>query len=266
MYLADYHMHSKYSFDGHEEVIDLCEEAIRKGLQEIAITDHYDFFKDKQYAPYLDFENLYKDIALAKERYKGKLIVRAGIELGQPRVCPDESADFLAKYDLDFVIGSIHHLEDKQDVGDYNFSKTDIRVVYKRYLQALLDMAKQGDFDIMGHITYPIRYAYQQTGEYPDLTPYYDTIVEIYQHLIKRGKGIEVNASGFFQPINRSMPDLDLVKLYKANGGEIITVGCDAHYLKHVGVAMHQGLKVVKEAGFEYVTTFEKRKQIFKPI
>ena len=266
MYLVDYHMHSKYSFDGHEEVAAICEQAIKMGLKEIAITDHYDFFRDKQYRRYVDFENLYKDIEEAKEGYKEKLIVRAGIELGQPRVRPEESAAFLAKYELDFVIGSIHHLEDEKDVGDYDFLKMDNHQIYSRYLEALLDMAKYGDFDIMGHITYPARYATEQTGQYPDLTPYHDVIREIYKQLIERGKGIEVNASGFFQPIKRSMPDLDLVKLYKACGGEVITVGCDAHYLKHIGLTAVQGLEVVKAAGFDYVTTFEKRKASFKKI
>lgn len=266
MYLVDYHMHSKYSYDGHEEVAAICEQAIKRGLNEIAITDHYDFFREEKYRRYVDFENLYNDINQAKEQYKDKLIVKAGIELGQPLVSLEESAAFLAKYDLDFVIGSIHNLEDERDVGDYDFLKTDIYQLYSRYLEALLELAKEGDFDTMGHITYPIRYATEQTGKYPDLSPYYDAIGEIYRNLIDRGKGIEVNASGFFQPINRSMPDLDLLKLYKQCGGEVITLGCDSHYLKHVGVATVQGLEVLKAAGFEYVTTFDKRKPSFKKI
>lgn len=36
MYLADYHMHSKYSFDGSEELDTICQTAIRRGLSEIA--------------------------------------------------------------------------------------------------------------------------------------------------------------------------------------------------------------------------------------
>lgn len=266
MYLADYHMHSKYSFDGHEEIHVLCEEAIRKGLKEIAITDHYDMFQDKKYSRELDLVNLYKDIARAKETYKDRLIVRAGIEVGQPQASPDEYRNFLANYELDFIIGSVHNLEDALDVGEYDFSKMDICKVYERYLDYLIELATSYDFDVMGHITYPMRYAYNQLGSYPDMDLFKERVEALYKLLIHRGKGIEVNASGFFQPMKRSMPDLELVKLYKACGGEIITVGCDGHYLQHIGCAVKEGLEVIKAAGFKTITTFEKRKPIFKNI
>lgn len=266
MYLADYHMHSKYSFDGHEEIIDICEEALRKGLHEIAITDHYDLFTDGKYARNVDFKSLYEDITKAKELYSGRLIVKAGIELGQPQVRLNESQDFLSIYDLDFVIGSVHNLEDALDVGEYDFRKKDIQALYFKYLEALTDMAIKCDFDVMGHITYPMRYVFQQIGSYPNLYAFREPIKKLYKLLIEQGRGIEVNASGFFQLIGRSMPDIDLVKLYKECGGEIITVGCDAHYLKHIGVTIEFGLEVVREAGFKYITTYEKRKPSFKRI
>ncbi|MEG0085280.1 MAG: histidinol-phosphatase HisJ family protein [Niameybacter sp.] len=266
MYLADYHMHSKYSFDGHEDICDLCEEAIRKGLQEIAITDHYDMFQDKKYRRRLDVDQLYTDITKAKELYAGRLIVRAGIEVGQPQASKEEYRDFLEKTNLDFIIGSVHNLEDTLDVGEYDFSKIEMSQLYGRYLDALIELATHYEFDVIGHITYPMRYAYGQLGIYPNMNLYREHIESLYKIVIKRGKGIEVNASGFFQAIGRSMPDLDLVKFYKACGGEIITVGCDGHYLKHIGCAVKQGLEVVKEAGFEYITTFEQRKPVFKKI
>lgn len=259
-------MHSKYSFDGHEEVQDLCEEAIRKGLEEIAITDHYDLFKGKQYARHVDFERLYEDIAKAKKHYAGELVVRAGIEIGQPQVDLEESENFLAQYKLDFVIGSIHNLEDALDVGEYDFSKKDIYKLYPIYLESLMEMANTCDFDVMGHITYPMRYVYNQLGVYPNMNVFVEQITKLYKCLINRGLGIEINTSGFFQPIKRSMPDVDLVKLYKACGGEIITIGCDSHNLKHVGCTTKLGVEVAEQAGFKYITTYEQRKPSFQKI
>nr|WP_307991196.1 histidinol-phosphatase HisJ family protein [uncultured Niameybacter sp.] len=266
MYLVDYHTHSKYSFDGHENINNMCEEAIRKGLKEIAITDHYDMFRDEKYSRKLDVANLYTDIAKAKEIYADRLIVRAGIEVGQPQASPEEYKDFLSKYDLDFIIGSVHNLEDAFDVGEYEFSKIDICKVYEHYLEYLMELATYYDFDVMGHITYPMRYACEQLGIYPDMNQFKEPIEALYKILISRGKGIEVNASGFFQRMGMSMPDLDLLKLYKACGGEIITIGCDAHRLKHIGFTVKEGLEVIKAAGFNKITTFEQRKPIFKTI
>ena len=266
MYLVDYHMHSKYSFDGHEEIMDICEEAVKRGLKEIAITDHYYMFEDKKYARSLKYEQIYADIERAKKAYEGRLIVRKGVELGQPHKSLRESQEFLATYDLDFVIGSVHNLEDALDVGEYDFRIKDIHTLYLSYLDSLIEMAIKCDFDVMGHITYPMRYIYEQLHIYPNMNLFKEPIEKLYKILIETGRGIEVNASGFFQAIGRPMPDLDLVKLYKQCGGEIITVGCDAHYLKHIGCAVKIGLDVVKSAGFNYITTYEHRCPQFKRI
>lgn len=266
MFLADYHIHSKYSFDGHEEIAAICEEAILRGMQEIAITDHYDFFTDQSYRRPPDCAGLFDEIARNQERYRDRLIVRAGIEIGQPQAAPAEYEQFLADYPLDFIIGSIHNLEDAYDVGEYDFRKVQIKELYPVYLEALMKMTAEHDFDVCGHITYPMRYVSEQFGEYPDTSAYLEQIRELYRSLIERGKGIEVNASGFFQRMQCAMPDLALVKLYRECGGEIITVGCDAHYLKHVGCSIKLGQNLLKEAGFSYVTTFAQRKPAFHKI
>ena len=56
MYLADYHMHSKYSFDGSEELDTICQMAIRRGLSEIAITDHMDIYTGLPYDEQMNFD------------------------------------------------------------------------------------------------------------------------------------------------------------------------------------------------------------------
>ena len=97
MYLADYHMHSKYSFDGSEELDTICQTAIRRGLSEIAITDHMDIYTGLPYDEQMNFDvpggeqhhmdavGLYKELCNMKEKYAGQLKVRIGAELGQPR-------------------------------------------------------------------------------------------------------------------------------------------------------------------------------------
>ena len=98
MYLADYHMHSKYSFDGSEELDTICQTAIRRGLSEIAITDHMDIYTGLPYDEQMNFDvsggeqhhmdavGLYKELCNMKEKYAGQLKVRIGAELGQLRL------------------------------------------------------------------------------------------------------------------------------------------------------------------------------------
>lgn len=266
MYLADYHMHTKYSFDGFEQIDDICNKAIERGMKEIALTDHMDIYMNKPYSHILDCDNLYKDIDRAKEKFEGRLIIRKGAELGQPQVNSSEGKKFLEEHKLDFVIGSIHNMKDDIDVGDYDFSKVDCNEVYNEYLKWLMQLAIDYDFDVLGHLTYPLRYMYQKEKKKVDLRQFEERFRILFMTIIERGKGIEVNTSGLFQAINETMPPLSLIKLYKECGGEIITVGSDAHKLEHVSLTIRQGQDVLKEAGFKYITTFENRKPIFQSI
>lgn len=266
MYLADYHMHTQYSFDGLEQIDDICNKAIERGMNEIVLTDHMDIYTNKPYGHILDCVNLYKDIERAKEKFEGRLIIRKGAELGQPQVNPSEAKKFLEENKLDFVIGSIHNMKDDIDVGYYDFGKLDCQEVYREYLTWLMKLATEYDFDVVGHLTYPMRYMYQKEKKKVDLKPFEEQFRILFQTIIERGKGIEVNTSGLFQAINETMPPLSIVKLYKECGGEIITVGSDAHKLEHVSLTIREGQDILREAGFEYITTFEKRKPIFKKI
>lgn len=106
MYLADYHMHSKYSFDGSEELDTICQTAIRRGLSEIAITDHMDIYTGLPYDEQMNFDvpggeqhhmdvsGLYAGLVQMKEKYAGQLKVRVGAELGQPQANPGSGGAF----------------------------------------------------------------------------------------------------------------------------------------------------------------------------
>ena len=268
MYLADYHLHTEFSFDGQEKIDDICERAIEKGMNEIALTDHMDIYTNKPYGHILDCKNLYEKIEKAKDKFEGRLIVKAGVELGQQQVNIRESEQFLADYKdkLDFVIGSIHNLKDDSDIYYYDFSKLDCIEVYNEYMDWLLELAKGYDFDVLGHLTYPMRYMYMQVQKKIPLERFEERFRLLFKILVERGKGIEVNTSGIFQAINETMPPLYIVKLYKECGGEIITVGSDAHRLEHVALTIKEGQEIIKEAGFEYITVFNKRKPDFKKI
>jgi histidinol-phosphatase (PHP family) len=181
-------------------------------------------------------------------------------------VNPSEAKKFLEDNNLDFVIGSIHNMEGDIDVGDYDFSQLDCQMVYEEYLSWLMKLATDYDFDVLGHLTYPMRYMYQKEKKKVDLKPFEEQFRVLFQTIIERGKGIEVNTSGLFQAINETMPPLSIIKLYKKCGGEIITVGSDAHKLEHVSLTIRQGQDILREAGFKYITTFEKRKPIYHKI
>ncbi len=276
MYMADYHMHSKYSFDGCEELETMCETAISKGLTEIAVTDHMDIFTGLPYGQMIDFDvpggkrfdmdvaGLYRELEEIKGRYEGRLGVKIGAELGQPQVNPEAAAAFIADHpQLDFVIGSIHNMENDLDVYYYDFTDMDTAAMYDHYVDWLLKLARTGDFDVMGHLTYPLRYMFERKQLRLDLAPYEEKFRQLFECLIEKGRGIELNVSGLYRSMKETMPPLSLLKLYRECGGEIITIGSDAHKAQYIGAYQKEAREILETAGFRYVTGFEKRKPIF---
>lgn len=266
MYLADYHLHSINSPDGNDSVDAICQAAISAGLKEIAITDHVDIVKNPAFALPLDTEKMHQDITKAQQDYEGKLILRRGVELGQPQANPKDAQNYLDRYHHDFIIGSIHNLENDADVYYYDFTTLDRDAVYQQYIDCMQQMAEGYDFDVMGHLTYPLRYMFQCDGKVVDLKNYEGQFCTLFKTLIQRGKGIEVNVSGLSHPMKQTLPPLYLVKLYRQCGGEIITVGTDAHKTEKVGKGILEGQQLLKEAGFTHFTTYQNRKPSFVKI
>lgn len=280
MYLADYHTHSKYSFDGCEEIENMCEAAIKAGLSEIAITDHMDIFTKLPYGTLMKSDDpqeepfimqtaaLYDELEAMKARYEGRLKVRIGSELGQPQVQTEASAAFLKDYGsrLDFVIGSVHNMEDDLDVYFYDFDKVDVPAMYERYVDWLIEMTEKCDFDVCGHLTYPLRYLYERKGERLDLAPYEEKFRYLFKLLTESGRGIEMNVSGMYKAMKETMPPVGLLKLYRECGGEIITIGSDAHQAHYIGCWQKEGQELLRSLGFKYITIFEKRKPDFISI
>lgn len=258
--LVDYHLHTAHSFDGTQTTDELCQAAIARGIDEIAITEHMDIYRDKPYGYILDCGNAFADLDAAIERYKDQLVIRRGIELGQPMRNPAEAERFLSDWPLDFVIGSLHNMEHDVDVGEYDYREVDWDVFFPHYLEALKDFAMNYDYDVLGHITYPMRYLFLQTGKQPPLMRWKSEFAEILKIVIARGKGIELNTSAIARGKGILMPDKELLKFYMELGGKIITLGSDAHVASQTGVTAEIGQKILKEAGFREFATYENRR------
>ena len=259
----------------------MCEAAVAAGLSEIAITDHVDIFTGMPagYMIYhgeygepgvkklliMDLQGLERDLEEVREEYRGRLKVVRGVELGQPQVNREAARDFLRSKPLDFVIGSVHNMEGDKDVYYYDFQDTDEVKLYSHYLDWLLDMTLQADFDVMGHITYPLRYLKERTGRVIDMKLFEEKLRYLFKCLVERGRGIELNVSGLYRDC-LPMPDLPEIKLYRECGGEIITIGSDAHKARYIGAFQDEGRQMLREAGFSYFTVFENRQPSFIPL
>ena len=94
---------------------------------------------------------------------------------------------------------------------------------------------------------------------------YADIIDEILRKLISMGKGIEVNTAGFKYGLGHPNPTEAVLLRYHELGGEILTLGADAHVPEHVAYAFDRLPQILRHAGFRYFTVFTGRKPDFLP-
>ncbi|MBQ9940704.1 MAG: histidinol-phosphatase HisJ family protein [Clostridia bacterium] len=276
----DYHIHSEYSFDVYGvdkqvRIFDICETALKKGLTQIAITDHYDINTVEQgFIMGLDFESRRRDIIRAKKAYEGKLKVLCGIELGQPHQVPEKAKQILKENKFDYVIASYHNNVDVPDFYILDYPNIDRQLLvqyYEDYLCQTIDHIKWGigRISTLGHLGYPIRY-YIRNGLGGILNPYdpkYMKITkEIFNLLIKNDIALEVNTSGWRQGMNNSMAFDGMVQYYIDMGGKLLTVGSDSHTLDNVGDDIDKQYGILYKMGVKNITAFESGKPYFVDI
>ena len=88
----------------------------------------------------------------------------------------------------------------------------------------------------------------------------------IFDEIIPAGKGIEFNTSGVRYGLPHAIPSDDVLKLYKQCGGEIITLGSDAHRVSDFAFQFRESLQLLQSIGFKHIATFDKQQPTFHAI
>lgn len=266
MFLSDYHLHSCFSFDCSQTIEEIAREAAQKQLREIAVTDHAELAAGASAAYLADLSEAAQAIDRAAQRWSGRLTIRKGVELGNAHLAPQAADEIARGFSGDFIIGSVHNIQPEQDVAYCDYTKTDPDKMLRAYFDAVKTVAETADYDVLGHLTYPLKAIFEQTGTVPDLRRYTAQLESIFTIVAARGKGIEVNTSGLRCRLGKLLPDAPLLRLYRQCGGRCVTVGSDAHRPQDVGAGICEAAERLKECGFAEITTFEKRRPIPRPI
>lgn len=281
MKLIDCHTHTHFSVDSEADPREMLEKACSLGLAAYAVTDHAEcnrWYSKEHYAddptyPYYDFgedfERSVTAVAKLKEEYKDRLDVICGIEMGQATHNFEIAEKIVSDSRLDFVIGSMHQLPRTEDFAflDYDTMSTgDLYTLAEKYFIEIHKLCRWGKFDVLGHLTYMLRYIKCRGGIDLDISRFDDIIEESLRCLAEKGKGIEINTSGYRQGYGNSFPDLKYVKLFRDLGGEIISIGSDAHTVEDLGDSIEKGIQTAFDAGFTRICVFKKRKPCFMDI
>lgn len=261
--MFDFHMHSRVSFDGRHRGQDMAQAAVAAGLREICFTDHLDYDPTGN-IPGMAFDT--EDYNREYDRLDVPgLIIRRGMEFG---LTPDNQAVLqkdLQRRHFDFVLGSIHFVDGLDVYFEEFWAGKTVFQAERRCLEATLECLRvHDDFDVLAHLSYISKSRCHPAPRPLPYAEHREIIDEILRLTAEKGKGLELNTSGMDR-CGGFLPTADVFRRFQELGGEIVTVGSDAHTIDRVGQYTREACDILKDI-FGYVCTFSDRKPIFHKL
>ena len=265
MFLADCHNHTQCSADCEESLLRVVEQASRVGLSMVCTTDHLDLLgRSGKVLEYWDWQPCVEQLEQARALCPKGLELRMGIEINVPHLFPERARQILSETELDLVVGSAHNLQrDGMDFCEWTYpNEGRCYEALDDYFSSLLAMSTMEEVDILAHIPYTLRYMNDRDGNHVTLDGYDERIETILSNLIARGAGMELNT-------NRGKSLIDyrpILERYRRLGGEIVTLGSDAHVAEDIGKGIPEAAELLRELGFRYYTVYRRRKPELIPL
>lgn len=256
----DYHIHTNLSdgADSHKEMVRM---AIRRGFEEIGFSDHFCIKTECKWA--VDSEGIYllqEYVEEMREKFGDRINILFGLEVDYFPDKERQIREALAPFDLDYVTGSIHFLDDwNYDADISRYDQYDNDFLYNWYFKELQKAASSGLFDIMAH---------------PDLIKKFEIWPDSSQEELYRetagifaeaGVAYEVNTSGIDRPCGEMFPGSELIKAF-FDAGVPVTFGSDSHKAKQIGRYFDIALSVLKDIGYKKILRFRKRERIYEEL
>jgi putative hydrolase len=229
----DFHMHTKYS-DGKSTMEENVVEAIKKGLDMIAITDHgpgHIFYGIKE----KDIIKLRKEVDILNEKYS-EIEILLGIEANILGVDGTIDLTDLIDDNIDIILAGYHfgsrpaNFFIDMKVHIYNLLGLKINFFKKRIkdlnTQSLVNAMKNNDIDVLTH-----------PGDKGEVD-----MDEVAKVAAETDTKLEINERHTHLTVNE-------IKIAMKYNVEFI-ISSDAHYYKHIG-SYEDAIKRVNEAGLD---------------
>lgn len=268
--MIDYHVHERHSRDAATALIpEYVASAEARGVHEIAFTTHFITvgpdvaisIREDEIPEYIE------DIRRAQETTKVKLL--AGLEVdyfpGEER----HLEQVLGSHDLDFILGSTHYVNGV-DIGSQTqaegfFAGRPIKRAADEYYKVWRRAIESGLFDVMAHPDYWRKYLhfYGRTAPWGE---YGSAVFDALQAAADNGVGIEVNTSGERAGTGHFYPLQEFLVAAHEAGLETVTVGSDSHTAGTLGFRLDEAARMLRDAGFTAMSSFERRRGRRTPI
>ncbi|MBL4930801.1 histidinol-phosphatase HisJ family protein [Clostridium paridis] len=275
--ICDYHVHSNFSDDSEYIMENVIIDAIKMGISEICFTDHVDYGikvdweqvdktkNDGNKSIYnVNYPLYFKEIERLQNKYCSDIKIKKGLEFGMQMHTIPCFQKIFNLYPMDFVILSIHQINDKEFwTNEFQKGKTE-KEYYDEYYQAMYDIIQNyHNYSVIGHMDLIRRY--DNKDDFP-FRNNKEMITQILKYIIKDGKGIEINTSSHRYKLDDLTPSHEILKIYKDLGGKIITIGSDSHVHEDLGAYIKETRLELKKLGFKCYCTFEDMTPIYHEL
>lgn len=269
MKIADLHTHTYLCKHAEGTPEEFLSAALARGESWYGISDHCPWPEgfDSQCRMKAEDFPLYRDIVrnMQKKAEGTPLKVLYAIEMDYVPGKMDIVESHLNEEDFDYIIGSIHYIE------DFAFDNPALLDEWKKegmaehvwdvYLKYLKEYVSTCNFQIIGHPDLPKKFGYKPV----ESELFRKRFSEIFEIASARGIVLELNAAGLHTPAREIYPSKTLLKLAKKAGMKI-SYGSDAHTPEAIGRDFETVAALARECGFAGFTTFEKKHPVALPF
>lgn len=264
----DFHTHNERCGHATGTIRDYIEAAVENGLDMVGISDHSPHFYSSEdhllprtTMPKSEFANYVDEVLRLKEEYKNKIDVLLGVESDYFPERMDFYKQEYNKYPLDYIIGSVHFLDDSSIFDKKVWERLTKNEKIKRqeyYYHLIQQSAKSGMFHILGHIDC-MKTAYRSFSDLPK-----GIIDETLQVIAKHDVSIEINTSGAHKGCGWYPTDSILERAL--HFGVDVTFGSDSHVPERVGDEFEDVQTKLKEIGYDKWCYFKKQEKFYTPL
>lgn len=264
---CDFHIHTRNTDDAQDTLEAMARAAALRGINEIAVTDHFVPGLAGYCVTPRQIEQHFRDAETIAQRYG--VAVRIGIEADYlPDAVPELEA-MIGSFDFDMVLGAAHFVDGcgLADEGSARvfFSRHEPRTAYRMYFEHLEQSIRSGLFDVMAHLDLVKKFGAAMAGN-PQFEEYEESAGSVARALVETGTAFELNCRGFDHACEEQYPSVRFLEVLKSAGAETVTIGSDAHRTDAIGDHLDRGAAALADAGFTRIARFRKRKPHYMEI
>ncbi len=226
------HNHSNWS-DGQDTLEAMCRGAKAAGLRLFGMSDHWVAAPKPNLGEEtwsMKLERLPQYVATLKkiqdELNDNSFQLLIGVEADYFHENYTEVFDKLNSAGLDYIIGSVHYSDIfpiDHDAADWQgLSQAKIDEIWTIYWEKMVAAAELGQFDILGHLDLPKKFAYMPSFDYMPMA------IKVLDAAQKTGKAIELNTAGWDKPCQEQYPSNALLEAARQRHIPLV-ISADAH-------------------------------------